>query len=115
MRPEEVAAWQARLEDTFKGPSGVIGERLLKLQRIEQTLGAQLTSTFVGYLSLMDSFLDFYMESIQLMAGRRKEQWPELARAFRRPTRTRSAIRLRPIPHDTCFPRAVNIQPSPTW
>lgn len=78
MKPEEVAAWQERLEENFKGPSGVIGERLLKLQRIEQTLGAQLTSTFVGYLTLMDSFLDFYMESIELTAGKRKEQWPEL-------------------------------------
>ncbi len=79
MKPDEIAAWRKRLEDTFKGPTGIIGERLLQLQGIEHAMGARLTSTFVGYLTLMDSFFDFYMESIESIRARRKEKWPELA------------------------------------
>ena len=78
MNPEEVAAWQKRLEETFRGPTGIVGERLLKLEGVEHTLGTHLTSTFVGYLTLMDSFFDFYLESIHLTAARKKESWPEI-------------------------------------
>jgi len=78
MRREEIAAWQKRLQKTFKGPTGIVGERLLKLDGVEQAMGTQMTSTFLGYLILMDSFFDLWLESIELTAARKKETWPEL-------------------------------------
>ena len=31
--PEEIASWQRELDDAFRGPGGLVGERLIRLQQ----------------------------------------------------------------------------------
>jgi len=60
-----VEEWEARLTETFSGPGGVIGARLLKIIEMEKAYGGRLVRTFHGHNVLADSFADFYIETLQ--------------------------------------------------
>lgn len=82
MTEEETREWQRRLEDTFAGPSDTIGERTLYLRDREAAIGTCLISRFKGYVVLMDSFLDFYIETPQHAVGVSNTQRPEVGPAI---------------------------------
>jgi hypothetical protein len=42
MSKDKIAEWQQRIEKTFCGESGFVGERLFRLKLIEDQLGKQL-------------------------------------------------------------------------
>ena len=60
---KKVAAWQNRILDTFRGSTGVSGDKLLELDQIERDHMKTLYSKAGGYATLMDAFLDFYIQS----------------------------------------------------
>lgn len=77
MSNDKILKWQQRIEKTFCGQSGVVGERLLRLSLIENQLAKKLNYQFSGYLCLMDAFLDFYLETLQNVASRKSSKWTE--------------------------------------
>lgn len=77
MVKKDVAKWQRRIEDTFCGPTGVVGESIFKLEEREQTLFNFLVNTFCGYVRLMDAFLGFYTETLELIKERQERKWPD--------------------------------------
>lgn len=66
---KQVAAWQNRILDCFRGPTGVSGDKLLQLDDIERDHKATLYSKVGGYATLMDAFLDFYVQTHQESCG----------------------------------------------
>lgn len=64
-RAAEIAAWTERLQQTFRGPTGISGDRLLELESIEKDHRFKLVSQSAGYATLMDAFLDFYLQTQQ--------------------------------------------------
>ena len=77
MSKDKIAEWQQRIEKTFCGESGFVGERLFRLKLIEDQVGKQLVYRFSGYLCLIDAFLDFYLETLQNVASRKPYKWTE--------------------------------------
>ena len=61
--------WQERLEKTFCGPSGVIGEHLQELGAAETALGARYVLTLAGFPVLTESYLVFACETLQAVAA----------------------------------------------
>lgn len=78
MNSNKIAKWQHRIEKKFCGELGVVGERLLKLKSIENQLAEELIKKFSGYVCLMDAFLDFYLETLQIVARRTSSKWIEV-------------------------------------
>jgi hypothetical protein len=73
----DVGDWQKRLEEIFSF-EGVVGGRLLKIIDAEKSFGAHITETYLGHLFLIDSFFDFYIESIQnAISWTQNHGWPE--------------------------------------
>lgn len=65
--------WQDRLEKTFSGPSGIIGERLQDFRVAETALGARYVLTLAGFPVLTESYLEFACETLQaIVASRRR-------------------------------------------
>jgi hypothetical protein len=60
---KKVAVWQNRILDTFRGPTGVSGDKLLQLDQIERDHMQSLYSKAGGYATLMDAFFDFYLQT----------------------------------------------------
>lgn len=60
-----VGEWQKRLEITF-GIDGIVGRRLLDILDAERIYGAHIAETYHGHLVLINSFLDFYIETFQM-------------------------------------------------
>ena len=56
---ETITKWQERIEETFHGPKGIVGERLLDLNDIEDEVYSEIVSYYKGYVMLMDAFLGF--------------------------------------------------------
>ena len=75
MSKEVISKWQERIEETFHGPKGIVGEKLQDLMVIEDEVGVELVTYYKGYVRLMDSFLDFYMESIDHLSSREAVDW----------------------------------------
>lgn len=75
MVEDRVTKWQHRIEETFRGPSGIVGERLLKLKNVESQIFEYMLERFSGYVRLMDAFLDFYIETLQNVATRERSKW----------------------------------------
>jgi len=84
---KNVAKWQKRIEDTFFGPSGVVGESIFKLKQNEDTLERRyvqnedtlfnlLFKDFRGYAYLMDAFFGFYADTFELIKKRQERKWP---------------------------------------
>jgi hypothetical protein len=61
---DDIARWQTRLEDGFAGPKGIVGERAVELNNAEQRHELVLVGTFRGFVRLMDSFFDFYIQTL---------------------------------------------------
>ncbi len=61
--------WQDRLEKTFSGPSGIIGERLQEASAAERFLGAKYVLTLAGFPLLTESYLEFACETLQAIAA----------------------------------------------
>jgi hypothetical protein len=72
----DVAEWMTRIEQTFGG-SGMVGERLMELMKHEQKLSEKHVGRFKGYVSIMDAFFDFYIQTFQLIGGRDRNKWDE--------------------------------------
>lgn len=66
--PEDIAAWQSNLAETFKGPKGIVGERLFSLQEAERLSQSQGISSSKGYAVLVDSFFDFSIQTIDILS-----------------------------------------------
>lgn len=89
MARKSVAKWLKRIEDTFSGPTGVVGESILRLEVRETELFNSLFKTFSGYVRLLDAFLGFYVETLELIGKRRDQKWPDkipVITAFHIPT-----------------------------
>jgi len=78
MNNSNITKWQRRIEKTFHGKLGIVGERLLKLESNEKLLAKKLTARFSGYVCLMDAFLDFYLETLQLLNSRKSSEWTKM-------------------------------------
>ena len=74
--PVDVTEWMTRIEQTFGG-SGMVGERLMKLMEHEQGLSERHVGRFKGYVSIMDAFFDFYIQTFQLIGSRARNGWSE--------------------------------------
>jgi len=89
MAKEAVAKWQRRIEDIFHGSAGIVGESVLKLKKRENALYEFLLNNFCGYVRLMDAFLGFYIETLDLIKRRQQKKWPNrlpVITAFHIPT-----------------------------
>jgi len=74
---KDVAKWLRRIEDTFSGQTGIVGEGMLKLEQREAELFKSLFNTFRGYVHLMDSFFGFYIETFEFIKKRQVRKWPD--------------------------------------
>lgn len=59
----------------FKGNRGIVGERVLEIGKHEESIKENLVHAFGGFAHLLDPFLDFYLESLQLCASRSQQDW----------------------------------------
>lgn len=78
MNDSKITKWQRRIEETFHGKSGIVGERLLKLDLNEKLLAKKLTVCFSGYMCLMDAFLAFYLETLERLTSRESSKWTKI-------------------------------------
>ena len=60
----DTAEWQKRLEDTFSS-NGIVGARLLEVQEQEINCGLHVAKQYTGQLTLIDSFQDFFIETLE--------------------------------------------------
>jgi hypothetical protein len=60
-----VARWIMRIQNTFRGPSGYSGHRVLLMQEAEKAHAACLFNAKGGYATIIDAFIDFYMQTIE--------------------------------------------------
>lgn len=60
----DVTEWMKRLENTFS-TEGIIGARLLDIIDSEKAYESYVIKKFQGYHILMDSFFDFYIETLK--------------------------------------------------
>lgn len=78
MDKDRVAKWQERIEETFKGKSGLVGgDHLQDLMDHEKRMRPHLIKVFYGYVRLMDAFFDFYIETHRQIAARQETKWPD--------------------------------------
>lgn len=71
-----VGEWQNRLEETFS-VDGIVGRRLLDILDAEKAYGVHIAKTYHGHLCLINSFFDFYIETIQkAMEWTQENGWP---------------------------------------
>jgi len=82
MNINEIDQWRQRLEETFHGPNEIVGERLMDLKNIEDENYHNLLKNVSGYICIMDSFLDFYIETLQNIAARNKIRFSELNKIY---------------------------------
>lgn len=75
MGNEKVRKWLERIEETFHGPNGIVGEQLLSFEDAEMQMGKFLVSRFGGFARLTDAFLSFYFETLQITTFREKSLW----------------------------------------
>jgi hypothetical protein len=64
----EIVRWQTRLADTFRGPNGLIGERLCLLQEAERAAEREGLTNYGGYSIAADAFFDFAIQSLGFLA-----------------------------------------------
>ena len=77
---EDIVAWHKRIGDAFAGPTGFVGERVFLLRDLEQARASDLLGRFRGYVCLMDSFVDFYIETLSAPWQIRRVAWSARAR-----------------------------------
>lgn len=59
--------WADRLRNLFSGPSGIIGERVFAVHDAEESCIKSIRQEYGNYDVLLDSFLDFHVESFQII------------------------------------------------
>ena len=64
-KKDEIGKWQERLESTFRGPTGIVGERVLHLCQVEELHRCQIIKKTRGFTTLMDSFMDFAAMTVE--------------------------------------------------
>lgn len=63
-----------KLEASFKGPNGLVGERVTLLdKKYEPEFGYHLSSKWKGFICVMDCLLDYYIYTFELLVNREKE------------------------------------------
>ncbi len=68
--------WHSQLAATFT-VSGLIGGRLVEVQKREQDIGVHLASTYRGQNALLDAFQSYYVETLNLIIdGVSRNGWP---------------------------------------
>ncbi|MEP7338485.1 MAG: hypothetical protein ABI977_12175 [Acidobacteriota bacterium] len=60
-----VAKWVNRIKDTFRGPSGISGHRVLLLHDMEKAHAEALIKIRGGYAVILDAFTDFFIQTIE--------------------------------------------------
>lgn len=63
---DPIAEWQSRIEATFRGPGGIVGERSLALSYYEKQHPLQMLPHLWGFTALMDASQDFLIETLEL-------------------------------------------------
>jgi hypothetical protein len=78
MDKEQIDKWVNRIDDTFVGKGGIVGgDHLVDLIKHEKGMSPYLIGKFHGYVRLMDSFFDFYIETLREASARKETKWPE--------------------------------------
>lgn len=74
----DVGDWQKRLEETFS-VDGIVGRRLQYILDAEVNYGVHIANTYHGHLFLINSFFDFYIETIKkTLEWVKKNGWPKM-------------------------------------
>lgn len=63
-RKDEIRQWQIKLSEAFKGPSGIIGERVRAISHAEKLHRRQSITCFNGFMTLLDAFQDFALQTV---------------------------------------------------
>ena len=66
---DQIAQWQRKLSDTFRGPGGRVGERLYRLQEAERIVQNTGIPEFSGYVTIGDAFFDFAIETLDTLSA----------------------------------------------
>jgi hypothetical protein len=61
---EEIEVWQRRIEAAFKGPDGLVGQRVLHLTDLQNRHCEDVIAHTRGFKVLMDAFQDFALQTI---------------------------------------------------
>lgn len=64
-RKQAIADWRTKLGDAFADASGVLGERVQRLDKAERAHGLELTQSLGGFTTLVESYQDFALQSIE--------------------------------------------------
>lgn len=67
--PKNVDEWQRGLYEAFRGPSGLVGERLVSLQNAEQITQRQGITEFAGFATVADACFDFAIDCLDILAN----------------------------------------------
>lgn len=62
---EEISQWQSRLKETFRGPTGLVGDRLFAFDEAELAAQRQGIAEFKGYVTLGDASFEFLIQSLE--------------------------------------------------
>lgn len=64
-REDEIKQWQTKLSEVFRGPSGIIGERVRAISRAEELHRRGSITRFNGFMTLLDAFQDFGLHTVE--------------------------------------------------
>lgn len=64
-REQAIADWQTKLGDAFADASGVLGERVQRLDKAERAHGVEMTQRCAGFTTLVESYQDFALQSLE--------------------------------------------------
>jgi hypothetical protein len=65
---EEIGCWQKELGDAFLGPSGLVDERIIRLQEAELKAKTEGIANYSGYVTAGDAFFDFAMQTLDILS-----------------------------------------------
>jgi len=57
-----VSKWQKQIADTFRGPNGLVGERVRQIDLVELTIADGASTDLAGIMTLMDAFQDLIFQ-----------------------------------------------------
>jgi hypothetical protein len=66
--PEDIARWQTELGNAFRGPRGLVGERLIGLQNAEKETQTEGIANYKGYVTAGDAFFDFAIQTLDILS-----------------------------------------------
>lgn len=68
MAQEDFVRWQDELERTFRGPGGLVGERLIRFHEAEQNCQRTGVARYKRYVTVGDAFFDFAIQSLDILS-----------------------------------------------